>query len=347
MTSLLLAGDGGLQDDASWCIDAAGMASTTNYVPVRLAGFRGQSGYTAGRYAIAREHLEAWWEMGGWWMLNYELNPYAGLGGAELGHRYAQDFLQIAADLGHQGETALIFSLVDFGPTASQFPILDETHERVVVDLLDAGRDPGFYLPPVYGRHVAVQPWWPATGVLWQWAGAGDPEWWTTVKQHYKPMKDVSGIPFAVDENYVHRPMLVWTGYGEDPQPSTGVTMRQFVRNAEPFPPFVDDYGQQQVNGGDPGGVWPATWLVFEIVPGGKQHVSGDEWFSLTNGTGQPDSRVGFVEDWPTGRIQQMPNAPHPGVAAPAKPVDLSSVKSAAQGVQAAAAQLVAAIDAL
>lgn len=323
MTAVILRGNGGTGDPSSWCIDAAGMKTTTNYVPVWERGFRGMSGYIAGRYDIPTACIEAWWQLPDtWWMLNYELDPRAGLGGPSVGAAYARDGVSRIRDKGHRGESALIFSLVDFGPTADQFPLLDSTHEAVVDTCLSAGQPVGFYLPPVYGRHVALMPWFPTTGVLWQWGGGGAPEWWTTVKQagpsSTPPLQhDMTGFGFTADENYLVAPMAAWSGYGQSPP--TGDTVRQFVNNSEEFPAFVNDWGEPQ-NGPGANGAWPAGWLIFEIVPGGKEHVSGAEWNALVpGGGGGIDPAVGRLEQWTTGRIQSMPNVRH-APAAPAPP---------------------------
>ena len=90
--------------------------------------------------------------------------------------------------------------------------------------------------------------------------------------------------------------------------------MRQFVNNQEDFPPFTDDMGRQCTGPGTASGsgFWPAGWLIFEILPGGKQHVTGEEWNALVPGGGANiDSRVGWLDYWSTGRIQGMPNIVH------------------------------------
>jgi hypothetical protein len=317
VTAVVLNGAGGANTDPSvWCIDAAGMGSTTNYVPVWERGFRGLSVYNTHDYDLPQRCIEAWWELPDTWVMhNIEGDPYAGLGGAAVGAQYARAGIARMRDRGHLGETAAVFSFVDFGPTSAQFPILDETHRSAVETAQILGQELiGFYLPPVYGRHVAVQPWFPANGVLWQWGGGGAPEWWTTVKQAGPSSTpalahDMSGFGFAADENRLYGPMAGWTGYGA-PQP-TGDPVRHFVNNGEPFPAFVNDWGEAQ-NGPDPGGQWPAGWLIFEMVTSGKTHVSGAEWNALVPGGGAGiDPKVGFVEQWTTGRIQSMPNARH------------------------------------
>lgn len=324
MTSVLLAGGAGAKDPAWYCVDGAGMGSTTNYVPVWERGFRGMSGYVTHNYDIPQKCIEAWWELPDtWWMMNVEGDPHAGLGGAAVGTAYATNGIARVRDKGHLRETALVFSLVDFGPTAPQFPILDETHRAVIDVCMADGQMPGFYGPPVYLRHLAVMPWVPEGTVFWQWGGGGAPEWWTTVKQagpsSDPPLDhDMSGFGFGADENILWTPMAGWTGYGiNPPHPSTGVDMRQFVNNSEVFPAFQDEWGDQH-NGPNPDHSFPPGWVVFEMVPGGKRNVPGAEWYALVP-DGQPaslDARVGFFDYWTTGRIQSMPNVRYPGVTA-------------------------------
>lgn len=199
-------------------IDAAGMIATTDYSSVVLAGYGWMSMYVGGLYGVASRHIEAAWEVGLKVMLNFERSASAGMGGAPIGEQYARLCLQQVKGLGHLGETAVVFSFVDFGPTFSQFATLDACH-HAMVDVMGAGGVPGgAYGPPVYLRHLAAQPWWPADWPLWQWGGAGDVEWWTTAKQWIRPTHPrYEFIPFTIDENTLERPLAFWSGYGSNP----------------------------------------------------------------------------------------------------------------------------------
>lgn len=134
-----------------------------------------------------------------------------------------------------------------------------------------------------------------------------------------------------VDPNDVLQSFPLWYPGRTAPSPQPGGSdLRQFVINAEEFPPFDDEWGDHHV-GPIHDGFWPPQFVVFEIVPGGKRWVSGPEWGSLNGGATSVDPRVGFTENWTTGRIQNMPNVRFPTQApAPAarelKGVQIDSV---------------------
>lgn len=315
MSAVVLKGGGTKADPSSWCIDAAGMKGTTNYLPVWQRGFRGMSGYIAGTYDIPQKCIDAWWDLPDtWWQLNYERDPRAGLGGAPVGAAYAKDGLRRIRDKGHLRETALIFSFVDFGPTAAQFPVIDACHRAMVDVCLADGQMPGAYGPPSYLRHLAVQPWWPAGGVLWQWGGGGAPEWWTTVKQA-GPFStpaiahDLSGFGFAADENWLVTPMKGWAGYGIHPQPGGNDDMPIFRFTPEGY--------------------------VAEIANGCKTWVTGDYFYGVVQGQLQGDGKLSpvniYAEPAPLALIQAIPDWSAGGPVSKPTAVRIASVPGDAQ----------------
>lgn len=317
MSAVILKGGGTTADPSSWCVDGAGMKGVTNYVPVWERGFRGMSGYIAGRYDIPTANLEAWWALPDtWWMLNYERDPAAGLGGAPTGTAYAKDALARIRDKGHLRETALIFSFVDFGPTAAQFPVLDACHRAMVDVCLTDTQTPGAYGPPSYLRHLAAQPWWPAGGVLWQWGGGGAPEWWTTVKQAGpsstpKIAHNLSGFGFTADENWLVTPMRGWAGYGIKPPP--------------PQPSGDDDMIYR----------YSPEGYVAEIANGHKTWVTGDYFYGVVQGQLRGSgvvSGVGiYAEPAPLALIQGIPDWPAGGGGPAPRAVRIASVPGDAE----------------
>jgi hypothetical protein len=361
VTAVALSGGAGAHDPAWFCVDAAGMKTTTDYVPVWERGFRGMSGYVTHLYDIPQACIEAWWELPDtWWMMNVEGDPHAGLGGAAVGAQYARDGIAAVRDKGHLRETALVFSLVDFGPTSSQFPILDETHHAAVDVCMEDNQTPGFYGPPVYLRHLAVQPWVPAGTVFWQWGGGGAPEWWTTVKQA-GPSSDpavvhtLDGFGFGADENLLWTPMAGWTGYGAqppDPPHPSALSEVPTVAGHICFAQRLDGSYVEVVSRKSDGN---HRWRHVGDIPGGAgtfYAVHPPDANGVPQGVHQiGDNEIGAMgvydaADDTRNEAAMFRAAGGTGVTA-GTPVDLSPVVAAAQQVEAAAQGLVNAIQAL
>jgi len=198
-------------------IDAAGMAGSLNYQPVADAGYRWMSMYVGGTYGVRRSNVDAAWAAGLHVILNFERAADAYLGGAVLGDSHARLGLQQGEALGWQGECPMIFSATDTNVASSNVWLADAYYHSMVDVFQSAGRVGGAYGPPSYLRHLVAQDWWPGEFPLWQWAGAGQVEAWTTVKQVFTPTHDVSAIGYTIDENHVYKPLAAWAPPGSTP----------------------------------------------------------------------------------------------------------------------------------
>lgn len=201
----------------AWGIDGAGMAGTTNYLPVAQAGYRFMSMYLGGRYGVHRNNVEAAWAVGLPVVLNWERDANYWTKGYVAGVEAARIAVEVDAPaLGWEGQGPIIFSFAD--SNVSDVGLADETHRGMVDGMQGRGRVGGAYGPPVYLRHLVQQPWWPQAWPLWQWAGAGGVEWWTTIKQEFNHTHNNTAVGFAVDENYTVQPVTAWTGDGLNPE---------------------------------------------------------------------------------------------------------------------------------
>lgn len=104
--------------------------------------------------------------------------------------------------------------------------------------------------------------------------------------------------------------------------------MRWFVVNKESFPKFVNHNGDEW-GGPGAGGSFPPGNVVFEIVPGGKRHITPYEWWAINNSSlggdvlkeGSP-KQIGQLSWETTGWLQTEPNCapdfkPIPGPRGP------------------------------
>lgn len=190
--------------------DAAGFKGVHDFAPFPCDWLSLYLGFGNG---VSRSTVEAAWRAGKPVMLNCEGASDAGLGGAAKGTSYATQAIQWATGLGFDFLSPIIFSFVDFSPTAAQFPAIDACH-HAMVDTMES-RPKGAYVPKNYGDHLINQPWWPADAPLWHWAGDhAVPTTWTWVQQLLS-QKIINGV--TVDQNNLIQPMNFWSGDGPDP----------------------------------------------------------------------------------------------------------------------------------
>lgn len=249
MTSVVLT-------EKSYGIDAAGFVHLASFTNAKAAGYEFASLYVGGNFGVDKATVERVWAAQMAVQLNFERNANDALQGAQLGISHANAALNEASALGWLGESPVVFSGTDFGVATSQFAACDAYYQAVVN--VFAGKPCGAYGPPSYLRHLATQSWLPFDFVLWQWAGAGAAEWWTSAKQIFVPTHDVSHIGCSVDENVTLRQYPFWSGYGvapvePDPLPTLEADMSLvFIKNAAGVVKAVDEDGYgRAINGAE------------------------------------------------------------------------------------------------
>lgn len=209
-------------------LDAASFAKVRDFTAVAAAGYDWLSLYLGGTYGVGTATIEAAWAAGLPIMWNYERDPKAGLGGAVAGRAAAITALHQGRDLGFDGDAAITFSLVDFGPTAVQLPTILDAHHALVDLLGPEAWIGGSYGPKIVLERLVQQSWWPDDWPLWHWGGDGFTRYdWAWAKQWFgaKPaelpapldrLHSRAAIGYATDENTLLKPMRFWSGYGTD-----------------------------------------------------------------------------------------------------------------------------------
>lgn len=210
-------------------IDSIHLSRLQDWSPIATAKYPWASVYIGGDYGVISSAVEAAWRAGIVLNPNFERLPDAAKRGYSEGVRHARLAISQLLELGFLGEAPVIFSGSDTGFTDAELPAAMDYHRALVDVLAPIGWKGGAYGLRKVMEKLVQQPWWPADWPIWHWGGDGyNIWWWAWVKQWYgrKPVEmpdpyderhDISGIPFAIDENTLFKPMEFWSGYGPVP----------------------------------------------------------------------------------------------------------------------------------
>ena len=228
-----------------------------------------------------RALIERIWGAGLVVILNKEGSETAWSGGFAKGRQYAIEAIRDATDLGWEGESGIIFSLAD--STVTDYAVADEAFKGVIQTM--GNIESGGYGEQNYLRHLSTQSWVPPNFKFWQWKNNGPTESWADMRQ--TSGGTIGGID--VDYNIVKKPILAWSGYGNERKPN-----RMFRHNS--------------------------AGSVYEIANGYKTHCSEGYFFQVLRGTIAPDDTSGLVVSYPVlsdDALTAIPDAPSPNGAAP------------------------------